>query len=108
MCLDGKLLSGTRDTAVQHVTSELNWITLPYKGKAKKALTTGLSAGSKDMFVGSRAGYSGELCVLYNHLFKVQKVGVEERRNKRHGLMLLIVRLTILSLEIHQAKIRAW
>ena len=49
MCLDGKLLSGIRETAVQHVTSELNWITLPYKGKAKKALTTGLSAGSKDI-----------------------------------------------------------
>lgn len=58
MCLDGKLLSGIREIAVQHVASELNWITLPYKGKSKKALTTGLSAVSKDIFVGSSAGYS--------------------------------------------------
>lgn len=56
MCLDGKLLSGIREIAVQHVASELNWMTLPYKGKAKKGLTTSLSAGSKDMFVGSSAG----------------------------------------------------
>lgn len=108
MCLDGKLLSGIREIAVQHVASELNWMTLPYKGKAKKALTTSLSAGSKDMFVGNSAGYSWEICVLYNHLFKVLKIGEEERRNKRHGLMLSIVRMTILSLEIHQATMRAW
>lgn len=57
MCLDGKLLSGIRQVAVQHLACELNWVTLPYKGTAKKELTTGQSAGSKDMFVGSCSGY---------------------------------------------------
>lgn len=57
MCLDGKLLSGIREVTVQHLASELNWMTLPYKEMARKTLTTGLSAGSKDIFVGSPAGY---------------------------------------------------
>lgn len=55
MRLDGKLLSGIIEAALQHLASELNWMTLPYKEMAKKALTTGLSAGSKDMFAGSSA-----------------------------------------------------
>lgn len=36
MCLDGRLLSGIREVVVQHLASELNWVTLPYKGMAKK------------------------------------------------------------------------
>lgn len=36
MCLDSKLLSGIRDVAVQHLSSELNWMTLPYKAIQKR------------------------------------------------------------------------
>ena len=35
MCLDGKLLRGMREVAVQHLASELNQMTLCYKGMAK-------------------------------------------------------------------------
>lgn len=81
MCLDGKLLPGIREVAVQHLASELNQMTLCYKGMAKYELTTGLSAGSKAIFVGSSAGYCWEVCPSYNHLFKSQKVGEKERGN---------------------------
>lgn len=57
MCLDGKQLSGMREVRVPHPASELDWMTFPYKGMAKKALTAGPAAGSQDVFVGSHAGY---------------------------------------------------
>lgn len=51
-----------------------------------------MSAGFKDMFVGSCAGYCWEVCPSYNnHLFKSQKIGEEERGEEIRGMELMLI-----------------